>query len=244
MKKSSAERFKDAEALRVAIARVRRRYESDERLERADDAGGQDSTPPPGGRGTGSSRRRSNDAVGVAQLTPPPDPRRTDREALARRRATQVEAALQEARRLFQQQQLAAALDACHQALTFDENHAGALELEQEIETALKIQEGMEIAADSAMTVASESPVNPNLAAGRLLESQAITQFGEQESPIPSAGGDRAPCRRCLRLSAKTIPCRRYANGPRCRQVPRRATDRRLLLRKKHPRLRSRRSPA
>ena len=85
--KRSAERFKDAEALRIAIARVRRRYESDDDCDRPTMPVGRDTTPPGGAnRGTGSARRRSNDAVGVAQMTPPPDPRRTDREALARRR--------------------------------------------------------------------------------------------------------------------------------------------------------------
>jgi hypothetical protein len=184
LKKNIAERFKDADAMRMAIGRVRRQFESDADWNAATMPAGRDSTPPPGGRGTGSSKRRSTDAVGVAQLTPPPDPRRTDREALARRRATQLEAALQEARRLFEQQQLVAALDACYQALTFDENHAGALELEQEIETALKIHEGTETVADSAKTMASEPSVSPSLAGGRLLESQAITRLGEEAIEI------------------------------------------------------------
>jgi serine/threonine protein kinase len=183
MRKRSAERFKDAEALRIAVARVRRRYESDEDWNRPTRPVPFDTMSPGGAnRGTGSARRRSNEAVGIAQMTPPPDPRRTDRESLARRRTTQIEAALTLARTLIEQQKLAEALDACQQALTLDETHAGALELEQEIQTALRIQEGVEIAADdSALTTAADpSSFSPGLAASRLLESQAVTRLHEE----------------------------------------------------------------
>jgi Protein kinase domain len=186
MRKRSAERFKDAEALRVAIARVRRRYESDDDWNRPTMPVGFDTTPLTGAnRGTGSARRRSNDAVGIAQMTPPPDPRRTDREALARRRTTQVEAAITLARTLLGERKLEEALDACQQALTLDEMHAGALELEEEIQTALRIQEGVEIAADdsidSALTTAAESSsFHPGLTPSRFLDSQAVTRAHEQ----------------------------------------------------------------
>jgi hypothetical protein len=143
LRKNVAERFKDTDALRTAIARARRRFESDESWGGAPTMPvGRDVTPPGGlNRGTGSARRRTGGAVGVAQLTPPPDARRTDREALARRRTAQVEAALNDARRLFAEQQLEAALDACQQALTLDESHAGALELEEQIQSALGLHE-------------------------------------------------------------------------------------------------------
>ena len=138
--------------MRIAIARVRRRYESDDDWNTSDDAGRADTTPP----AAAAAARARRDAgrtmsVGVAQLTPPPDPRRTDREALARRRTAQLEAALLLARTLFEQQQLDEALDACQQALTLDETHVGALELEQEIQTAIRIREGVEIAADDSV---------------------------------------------------------------------------------------------
>jgi Protein kinase domain len=186
MRKRSAERFKDAETLRIAIARVRRQYESDDDWNRPTMPVGFDTTPLSGSnRGTGSARRRSNDAVGIAQMTPPPDPRRTDREALARRRTAQVEAALTQARTLLGQRKFDEALDACQQALTLDETHTGALELEEEIQIALRIQEGVEIAADdsvdSALTAAAEpSSYHPGLAASRLLESQVVTRAHEQ----------------------------------------------------------------
>jgi hypothetical protein len=115
-------------------------------------------------------------------MTPPPDPRRTDREALARRRTTQVEAALTLARTLLDQRKLDEALDACQQALTLDETNAGALELEQEIQTALRIHEGVEIAADdSALTAAADpSSFTLGLASSRRLESQAMTRLHEE----------------------------------------------------------------
>jgi hypothetical protein len=182
LRKSSGDRFRDTETMRLAIARVRRQFESDEDWNRPTMPVNTDGVPPAiGTRGTGSSRRRSSVSAGVAQLTPPPDPRRTDRESLARRRMMQVEAALDLARTLFEQRQLDSALDACQQALTLDETHVGAIQLEQEIQTALRIQAGVEIAADdAALTVASESPrLDPGLAASRLLESQAVTRFDE-----------------------------------------------------------------
>jgi len=200
MRKRGAERFKDAETLRIAIARVRRYYESDDDFNRPTRAVGFDTTTLSGAnRGTGSARRRSNDAVGIAQMTPPPDPRRTDREALARRRTTQVEAAITQARTLLGQGKLEDALDACQQALTLDETHAGALELEEEIQTALRIREGVEIAADasidSALTTAVEhSSLAPGLMASRLLDSQAVTRAHEQAfvvTGLPPASSER-----------------------------------------------------
>ena len=139
LKKNPAERFSDSESLRTAIARVRRET-SNQAWNAPTIAAGRDTpTAPAGSRGTGSARRREDEAVGVAQLTPPPpDPRRTDRESLARRRTIQLEAALKEARAQLAQGQLEAALEACHQALTLDEYHVGALRLEEEIETVLR----------------------------------------------------------------------------------------------------------
>jgi hypothetical protein len=200
MRKRSAERFKDAETLRFAIARVRRQYESDDDFSRPTRPVGFDTTTLSGpNRGTGSARRRSNDAVGVAPMTPPPDPRRTDREVLAKRRTTQVEAAITLARTLLVQQKLEEALDACQQALTLDETHAGALELEEEIQTALRIREGVEIAADdsidSALTTAADPSSLPGgFMASRLLDSQAVTRAHEQAfivTGLPPASSER-----------------------------------------------------
>jgi tetratricopeptide (TPR) repeat protein len=100
-------------------------------------------------RGTGSAREPVNNVVGVAELTPPPDPRRTDREALARRRATQIEAALDLSRALLGRLELDAALDACEQALTLDDTHAVALELETAIKEAMAKQRATALLAEA-----------------------------------------------------------------------------------------------
>jgi serine/threonine protein kinase len=210
LKKTSAQRFKDTDSMRIAISRIRRRYESesDSSWNVPTMPPGRDSHPTAtGNRGTGSARRRSNDSVGVAQLTPPPDPRRTDREALARRRTAQVDASLVLARTLFEQRDFEGALEACQQALTLDESHAGALELESDIQTAIRSRDGLEVAADE-VAIASEGPtlIDPGLARSRLLESQAITRYHEDQfavtglppasvekpvtrPPMPPAGG-------------------------------------------------------
>jgi protein kinase-like protein len=196
IKKNISDRFPDTEAMRSAIAKVRRQFNSDESW------GGTTTMPlsrditPPGGlnRGTGSARRRTGNAVGVAQLTPPPDPRRTDREALARRRAAQVDAALAQARQLVAQQQLEAALDACQQALTLDENHVAALELEREIETALGLREGVAMPADDPdVTVASDpSTLDPRL------QSQAVTRMHDDGYAVAGGVPSSLPGERAL----------------------------------------------
>jgi protein kinase-like protein len=187
LQKNMAERFADTDAMRSAISRVRRQLNADDSNAHTIPIG-RDITPPGGmNRGTGSARRRTSDAVGVAQLTPPPDPRRADREALARRRAAQVEAALAQARQLVAEQQLEAALDACQQALTLDENHAGALQLEQEIEIALGRREGVAAPADDPdVAVASE----PGYAIAGNLPSSLPTERALAGAPPLGAGVD------------------------------------------------------
>jgi serine/threonine-protein kinase len=145
LRKNPADRFPDTESLRAAIARVRRDASNQAWNLNTIPLGRDTPGPPAGSRGTGSARRRQDDAVSVA--TPPPDPRRTDREALARRRTLQVEAALSQARLLQAQGQLEAALDFCQQALTYDENHVSALRLEEEIEAAIRSK----LSADSRL---------------------------------------------------------------------------------------------
>ena len=134
LKKNPDERWDDAESLRLAVSRIRRRFEDGSAAAAAAPTVLRRDTPPqrpnPGRPGTGSVKRPLRDAVGVA--TPPPN----DRDALARRRAVQLEAALTQARTLLAQGDLEAAFDACQQALTFDEQHRGALELEAQIRVA------------------------------------------------------------------------------------------------------------
>jgi serine/threonine-protein kinase len=208
LRKKAAERFPDSESLRVAIARVRREYSSSAAWNAPTIAVGRDTpSPATGSRGTGSSRRRQDEVVGVAQLTPPPDPRRTDREALARRRTAQLEAALQEARVLLAQNQLESALDRCQQALTFDEQHVGALRLEEEIETALRMREELE--RTSALTV-------PPSNVSDLLHTDAVTRMPDvavagAAPPVPEGIGERTVLRRPTAPPDATIvaPARR-----------------------------------
>jgi serine/threonine protein kinase len=183
LKKSAAHRFRDTESMRLAISRVRRRFETDADWSAPTSPVGRDSGPVGSlNRGTGSARSRTNDSVGVAELTPPPDPRRTDREALARRRTAQVDAALLLAKTLFEQRDLDAALDACQQALTLDETHVAALELEGEIQTAIRTRDGIAVAADNEAAPSADGPTmfDP-LSSGRsrMFESQAVTRYGD-----------------------------------------------------------------
>jgi eukaryotic-like serine/threonine-protein kinase len=196
LRKNPADRFADTETLRAVVARVRRDTSNQGWNVNAIAATRETPSPPPmAGRGTGSARRRQDDAVGVAQLTPPPDPKRTDREALARRRTMQLEAALQEARRRLAQGQLESALDACQQALTFDENHLGALRLEEEIETSLR-QHAMTQPEASLASSASVETWWPGVG-GR--PSEVVTRLDQVAPtgtpPAPSSGPERTVLR-------------------------------------------------
>jgi hypothetical protein len=194
LKKSAAHRFRDTESMRLAISRVRRRFETDADWSAPTSPVGRDSGPVGSlNRGTGSARSRTNDAIGVAELTPPPDPRRTDREALARRRTAQVDAALLLAKTLFEQRDLDAALDACQQALTLDETHVAALELEGEIQTAIRTRDGIAVAADDEAALSADGPtmLDPGSSGrSRMFESQAVTRYGDgafDEPPPPAS---------------------------------------------------------
>ncbi|HZM93585.1 MAG TPA: serine/threonine-protein kinase [Vicinamibacterales bacterium] len=194
LKKKPADRFADTETLRSVIARVRRDTSSQGWNVNTVAVGRE--TPPPTSRGTGSARRRQDEAVGVAQLTPPPDPKRTDREVIAKRRTMQLEAALQEARKLLAQGQLESALDACQQALTFDENHVGALRLEEEIETALRRQTKAQPGTATAVPSANVETLWADLDAR---PSEVITRLDQVAPmgipPAPSGGVDRTVVR-------------------------------------------------
>ena len=134
LKKNPEERFGDAESLRLVVSRVRRLFEDDSAGVAPTVLRRDPLTPRPnlGRPGTGSFKRPLRDAVGVA--TPPPN----DRDALARRRVAQLEAALTQGLSLMAKGDLEAAFEACQQALTFDETHPGALELEAQITAALE----------------------------------------------------------------------------------------------------------
>jgi tetratricopeptide (TPR) repeat protein len=150
LQKNVEDRFESAESVRAAIARLRRQLETEPGWDATSIAPrGVTPTEGIGRRGTGSAREPMNRAVGVAELTPPPDPRRTDREALARRRATQIEAALDLSRARLEKHELEGALDACEQALTLDDTHAVALGLETTIKEAIAKQRATALLAEA-----------------------------------------------------------------------------------------------
>jgi tetratricopeptide (TPR) repeat protein len=136
IRKSPAERFDDADSMRVAIARIRRQLDN-ETWESAPTVIPERPSGGAGRPGTGSERRSVPDAVGVAQLTPPPDSPRGNREQLARRRAAQIASCLERSRALLAAGDADEALDVCLQALTLEETHPEALELERTIDAVL-----------------------------------------------------------------------------------------------------------
>jgi serine/threonine protein kinase len=192
LRKSAADRYDDSDTLRAAISRVRKEYSSSAAWNAPTVLANRD-TPPAGtpSRGTGSERRRQDDAVGVAQLTPPPDPKRTDREAIARRRSVQIEVSLQQARDLLAEGHLDAALDACQQALTFDEAHAGALDLEAEINVAIELREH----AARAAAVTTATPLDRPSSPDDLSPADAVTRVDEAPPSRSSGVSDRTVLR-------------------------------------------------
>lgn len=140
MKKTAAERLGDADEFRAIMARARRHVENDSGAENAPTVlsprPSQPTRRPP--TSTEKSIRPGQSAVG--ELTPPPPPQSTDRERLAQRRAAQIEAALERSRAALHRGELEVASDECLQALTLDDQHAGALELEAKINVAVAKQ--------------------------------------------------------------------------------------------------------
>jgi tetratricopeptide (TPR) repeat protein len=157
LRKDPAERFEDAESMGAALARIRRTLESDSSREFPPTVV---MDRPAGGiskRGTGAERRPSADAVGVAQLTPPPDPLRVD---LARRRTEQIEACLERSRSLLEAGDAEGALDACIQALTLEESHPAALELERTIQALIGTQRAAVLRREAAGEMERQSLTN------------------------------------------------------------------------------------
>jgi hypothetical protein len=157
LKKNPDDRWDDAESLRLAVSRIRRRFEDGSAAAVAPTVLRRDTPPqrPNLGRpGTGSVKRPLRDAVGVA--TPPPN----DRDALARRRAAQLEAALAQARTLLAQGDLETAWDACQQALTFDEQHPAALQLEAQIRDAFAERQAEAFEEEDVEAPSPDDPAN------------------------------------------------------------------------------------
>ena len=183
LKKNVDERFPDAEAFRVAVSRVRKRFEDDSSQVIAPTVLIRE-TPAPTRKSSGPAigRRPTTDAVGVA--TPPP----TDRDALARRRLAQLEAALAQGRTLLEVGDLEMALDFCQQALTFDEHHEGALELEQQIATAIASRQAVvEEAAAAAPIEEEDLDGESEPASARAFYAPTVLAPSRKTSPVAPA---------------------------------------------------------
>jgi len=172
LKKNVDERFPDAESFRVAVSRVRKRFEDDSAPIVAPTVLIRETPAPRKASGPAPGRRPTTDAVSVA--TPPPT---ADRDALARRRLAQLEAALAQGRTLLAGGDLDMALEFCQQALTFDEHHPGALELEQQITAAFAARQAVvEEEEDAAIAAPDED-------AGELDEAFEPVSEGPQYAP-------------------------------------------------------------
>jgi hypothetical protein len=199
LKKCPADRFPDTESLRVAVNGARRAFSSNGTWTASVIAS--EDAPGTSGRGTGAARRLGDTPTHIAGMTPPPESRRSDRETLARRRLQQLEAALQQARTLFAQEQLDAALDACQQALTFDETHPAALKLEDDITQAIAAREATATGPTTKVAVAVPTPIRrppderqdePAAPAPPLVDAPAPL-MSQVKAPQPSARRASSP---------------------------------------------------
>jgi eukaryotic-like serine/threonine-protein kinase len=115
-------RYQDLTVMRKDLQRVRFRLE-------------QSLTEP---TGLNRPQRRSAPVAPTPVATPSPSPRRTAaREDLERRRTTQIEAKLEEAKRAFAAKDFDTALALSEEALLLDADHARAIELHDQSRTAL-----------------------------------------------------------------------------------------------------------
>ncbi len=170
LRKNPVDRPKDAETLRSAIATCRRMFES--RIAQPDPANdytqdGQTLVVP---RPSGPAKRPGTGPADSAG-TSPSEARRTDREALARRRAAQIGAALTTARARLAAEDLDGAMEACHQALTLDETHQEALALESEVQLAMDARAA---AAAPAEPPAAAVPVSDLVQPAEVSESPDV----------------------------------------------------------------------
>ena len=147
LQKDPANRFQDAESLRVALHRIRRSMESAEH----DGSALTIISPmagPPRKVGTGTSKKPAAAGARTAELTPPPDPA-AEREAVAKARAAKVDASLERAEACLRSGDVPRAQAACREALTLDPQHAAALALDQRITAKLAQQRAASLLADA-----------------------------------------------------------------------------------------------
>ena len=150
IRKAPSERFDRVETMRTALVRVRSELDLPAEWATAVTTIGRPTglgfapavtpAPVPSTRTSGAVTPSPHHDAAGARRTPArtPGARRTSREALARRRGEWLGAALADARSHLERGNLQDALEACQRALTFDEDHVEALELEQAILSAFE----------------------------------------------------------------------------------------------------------
>jgi tetratricopeptide (TPR) repeat protein/predicted Ser/Thr protein kinase len=167
MRKTSADRLADAEEFRGVLARARRTVENDN-----DDNEPTVLTPRPGTqprRMTDASHHPDRAAVGA--MTPPPTvPTRKDIDG---RRVAQIEAALERSRAALHRGDLDVAEDECLQALTLNDQHPAALELEALIKVAIAKQRSMALLGEA----------RKGMEAGALTSAQALVTQARELDP-------------------------------------------------------------
>ena len=146
LKKDAAGRFADAGAFGAAIAQVQRSLSNDPRWEVSMPTLPGGARPAHLGSGPGSDAGKTpSHGSNPPATTPAP---RVGREDIVRRRTAQIEAALSRARTLLQADQLDDALEACVQALTLDDLHAEAIQVEHDIRTAMARHQAAALVAE------------------------------------------------------------------------------------------------
>jgi serine/threonine protein kinase len=138
LKKDPAHRFADAATFGAALAQVRRQIDGDPRYDtvRPTLPGPQSSANRESGSGPHSDSKRTPGSS-RGGTTPVPGSHPGAREELNQRRSVRVEAALERGRAQLQSGRLEDAHESCLEALTFNEHHEAALQLERDVAAAM-----------------------------------------------------------------------------------------------------------
>jgi hypothetical protein len=185
LRKAPADRFSDAESVRLAVSRARRRLQTDSSVVAAPTIVRPPKLTPTGGDRPSDQRQSRGPTPSPGPSTPRSTPghRKTDREALARRRDEQRKAALDRARAALARDDLESAYDACQQALTFDEQHPDALELEDAIHAALAARD-TPVDADDGIAPEDVAPNVPAFDVGPGTVANERMNEGARTAPV------------------------------------------------------------
>lgn len=153
LQKNPADRYKDAESLRIALSRVRRRVEHSSDVDAASAQTIVAKMTAPVRRlgsatGTGTSGKTAPVSARTAELTPPPNPVAAQ-EALARAQQAKMQGALQRSEACLQNGEFERALAASQEVLEIEPAHAGAIALQQRITAAIARQHAAALLTDA-----------------------------------------------------------------------------------------------